>query len=306
MPLENTRILLKDADRKGYAIGAFNINNLEFLQGVIMGAKEANFPVIVAVTEGAIQYAGLDYLISLVRTAANYIDLPISLHLDHGRDLKLIQTCIEKGFSSVMIDVSYLPFEENLKLTRKVVEMAKPYGTSVEAELGRLKGIEDIIAERDTVLVNPEEAEMFVRETGIDFLAPSIGTSHGAFKFKGKPQLDFDRLKETKRVTGIPLVLHGASSVPSEILKLIRDYGGEISGAKGVPDVDIKRAISLGVCKVNIDTDLRLAFLGALRKVLKENPSEYDPRKILAPARDFIAEVVRDKIRFFCIQEEKN
>ncbi len=301
MALTSTKEILEKAHREGYAVGAFNVNNMEILQGVIEGSQETSAPVIVAVTEGAIRYAGFDYLVAMVRVAAEEASVPVALHLDHGRDPGVIRRCIEGGFTSVMIDASHMPFEENLKATKEVVEMARPFGVSVEAELGRLKGVEDLLSvkEREATLTDPEEAERFVRETGIDFLAPAIGTSHGAFKFKGKPKLDIDRLREIKGRVGIPLVLHGASTVPPWLLELLHSYGGKLDEAKGVPPDQLREAIASGVNKVNTDTDLRLAFTVAVRKVLQESPEVFDPRKILGPARDLIKRVVMEKNRLF-------
>jgi len=298
MPLVTGKEILDKANSEGYAVGAFNINNMEILQGIIKAAEEMQAPVIIATSEGAIKYAGIEYLVTMLKTCANIVDIPIALHLDHGRDLEVIKACIDKGYTSIMIDASHLPLEENIKETKKVVDLARSKGISVEAELGRLKGIEDTISveERDAILIDPEEAKRFVEATQVDSLAPAIGTSHGAFKFKGEATLDFKRLERVKQLTGIPLVLHGASGVPKWILDKVSKYGGKLSGAKGVPDETIIKAISLGINKINIDTDLRLALVGAIRQVLYESPDEFDPRKILGPARNSIAKVVTEKI----------
>lgn len=298
MPLVTGKEILDKANSEGYAVGAFNINNMEILQGIVKAAEEMHAPVIIATSEGAIKYAGIEYLVTMVKTCANLLNIPIALHLDHGRDLEVIKNCIDKGYTSIMIDASHLPLEENIKETKKVVDLAHPKGISVEAELGRLKGIEDTISveERDAILIDPEEAKRFVESTQVDSLAPAIGTSHGAFKFKGEATLDFKRLEKVKQLTGITLVLHGASGVPQWILDKVSTYGGKVSGAKGVPDEAITKAISLGINKINIDTDLRLALLGAIRQVLQETPKEFDPRKILGPVRDSIAKVVTEKI----------
>jgi len=295
------REVLKAAHHGRYAVGAFNINNLEILQGVVTGCVETHSPVIIAVTEGAIQYAGFDYIVAMVRTAAELAPIPMVLHLDHGRDLEIIGRCIQGGFTSVMIDASHLPLEENIKETKRVVAMAHAEGVSVEAELGRLRGVEDLVSvhEREATLTDPEEASRFVEETGVDSLAPAIGTSHGAFKFKGEAKLDLARLKAIKERVGIPLVLHGASTVPQHILELVTRYGGALKEAKGVPPDQLKEAIALGINKINTDTDLRLALTGAVRKVLAEDRQVFDPRKILGPARDMIAEVVKDKVKLF-------
>jgi fructose-bisphosphate aldolase class II len=298
MPLVTGKEILDKADAEGYAVGAFNINNMEILQAIVGAAEEERSPVMIAVSEGAIKYAGIEYLTAMVRTAASTTQVPMALHLDHGKDFDVILQCIKHGFTSVMIDASHLPFEENVAATKKVVGVAHPEGVSVEAELGRLQGIEDnvSVAERDAVLVNPEEARRFVQETGVDSLAPAIGTSHGAFKFKGKAELDFDRLAETKKLTKIPLVLHGASTVPENILEKASTYGAKIPGAKGVPTDHLRKAIDLGINKVNTDTDLRLALTAAVREVFATSPEQFDPRKILGPARDLMREVVREKI----------
>lgn len=301
MGLVTGKEILEAAHRGGYAIGAFNINNLEILQGVVAGCVETRSPVIIAVSEGAIQYAGFDYIVAMVRTAAALIPIPMALHLDHGRDQEIISRCIQGGFTSVMIDASHLPLEENIKETTRVVEMAHAEGVSVEAELGRLRGVEDLISvqEREATFTDPEEAERFVEETSVDSLAPAIGTSHGAFKFKGEARLDLERLKTIKERVDVPLVLHGASTVPQHILELMIQYGGELQEAKGVPPAQLTKAIALGINKINTDTDLRLALTGAVRKVLAEDRRIFDPRKILGPARDMITEVVKDKVKLF-------
>jgi fructose-bisphosphate aldolase class II len=300
MGLVTGKEILEAAHSEGYAIGAFNINNLEILQGVVAGSVETQSPVIIAVSEGAIKYAGFDYIVAMVRAAA-LVPIPMALHLDHGRDQEIISRCIQGGFTSVMIDASHLPLEENIKETKRVVEMAHVKGISVEAELGRLRGVEDMISvqEREATFTDPEEAERFVAETGVDSLAPAIGTSHGAFKFKGEAKLDLERLKAIKERVEIPLVLHGASTVPQQILELVVQYGGELQEAKGVPPGQLKKAIALGINKINTDTDLRLALTGAVRRVLAEDPRVFDPRKILGPARDIITEVVKDKAKLF-------
>jgi fructose-bisphosphate aldolase class II len=301
MPLASGRDVLLEARRRGYAVGAFNFNNLEFLQAIVSAAETEQVSVFLATSEGAVTYAGLEFIIAMVRVAAERASVPVVLHLDHGRNLDLIQSCIKAGYTSVMIDASNLPFEENLGITRQVVQMAHPAGVSVEAELGRLSGVEDIVSvtERDAVLVDPAQARQFVQETGVDSLAPAIGTVHGAFKFKGEPKLDFDRLERVNEMTGIPLVLHGASSVPETIRARAEQFGAKVAGARGVPIPEIQQAIRLGVNKVNVDTDLRLAMMASIRQTLTEHPEEIDPRKIMGPARDAIAELVRERIRAF-------
>jgi fructose-bisphosphate aldolase class II len=288
------------ARREAYAVGAFNIQNLESLSAVVEAAAEEKSPVIVAVTPGAIKYAGLKYLAGLVRAAAESSPVPMSLHLDHGEDMETVSKCLEAGFTSVMIDGSHMKFEENVAITKRVVDLARPKGVSVEAELGRLAGVEEkTVEEREAVLTDPDEAEEFVRRTGVDALAVSIGTSHGAYKFKGEPKLDFERLRLIRERVNVPLVLHGASSVPQWIIEKATKYGAELAGAKGIPEDHIKKAIALGITKINIDTDLRLAFTATVREVLANSPKEFDPRKILGPAKEAMKEVVKAKMRLF-------
>jgi fructose-bisphosphate aldolase class II len=299
--LVTNRELLQAAYHGGYAVGAFNINNLEFLTAIAAAATEERSPVIVAVSEGAIKYAGFDVLVGMVRTVASRAPVPMSLHLDHGKDPAVLMQCIEGGFTSVMIDASEKEFSENVRATKSVVDMAAKRGISVEAELGRLAGIEDIVsvAERDAVLTDPSKAAEFVRRTGVDSLAVSIGTSHGAYKFKGESVLAIDRVKEIRERTGIPLVLHGASGVSQETVSKAARYGAVLGKPAGVPDASIREAIKFGVAKVNIDTDMRLAFMASLRETLSTKTGEFDPRKILGPARDAIKDVVRGKMRLF-------
>jgi len=298
--LVTNKELLQRAKREAYAVGAFNIQNLESLLAVVEASEEERSPVIVAVTPGAIKYAGLNYLARLVKTAAEVSPVPMSLHLDHGEDVETVKKCLEAGFTSVMIDGSHLKFEENIALTRRVVDMAHPKGVSVEGELGRLAGVEEkTVEEREAVLTDPKEAEEFVKRTGVDALAVSIGTSHGAYKFKGEPQLDFERLRLIRERVNVPLVLHGASSVPQWIIEKATKYGAELAGAKGIPEDHIKKAIALGITKINIDTDLRLAFTATVREVLANSPKEFDPRKILGPAKEAMKEVVKAKMRLF-------
>ncbi|MEW6377170.1 MAG: class II fructose-1,6-bisphosphate aldolase [Thermodesulfobacteriota bacterium] len=301
MGLFTNKHLLNQAQKGGYAVGAFNINNLEILQAILSAGEEERSPAIIAVSEGAIQYAGLLNIVSMVRTASEQTSILLSLHLDHGKDLEVIRSCIESGFTSVMIDGSHLEFKENMAITKRVVEMASPKGVSVEAELGRLKGIEDnvSVSERNAIFTDPQAAEEFVKKTGVDALAIAIGTSHGAYKFKGEAKLDFERLKEIARRLDIPLVLHGASGVPKPVLEKAERFGAKLPGAKGIPDEAIQRAISLGICKINIDTDLRLSFVGAIREVLTLKPEEFDPRKILGPGREAIKQTVQSKMRLF-------
>ncbi|MEM3726185.1 MAG: class II fructose-1,6-bisphosphate aldolase [Candidatus Bathyarchaeia archaeon] len=298
--LVTNRDLLLPAKRGAYAVGAFNIQNLESLLAVSEAAAEEKSPVIVAVTPSAIKYAGLAYLTKIVRTAAENTPVPMSLHLDHGEDFETVSKCIEAGFTSVMIDGSFLKFEENIAITKRVVDLAHSKGVSVEAELGRLAGVEEkTVEEKEAILTDPDAAEEFVKRTGVDALAVAIGTSHGAYKFKGEAKLDFERLKLIAKKVDIPLVLHGASSVPAWIIGKATKYGAELSGAKGIPEEHIKKAISLGISKINIDTDLRLAFTATIREVLANSPKEFDPRKILGPAKDAMKEVIKGKMRLF-------
>ncbi len=299
MPLVNTKEMFKRAYEEGYAIGAFNVNNMEIIQGITEAAKKQNAPLILQVSSGARKYANHTYLTKLVEAAIIETDLPIALHLDHGDSFELCKSCIDGGFTSVMIDGSHLSFEENIALTKKVVEYAKPRNVTVEGELGRLAGVEDEVNvnAEDASYTKPEEVEEFVKRTGVDSLAIAIGTSHGAFKFKGEAKLRFDILEEvSKRLPGFPIVLHGASSVVPEYVQLINEHGGEIAGAKGVPEEMLRRAASMAVCKINIDSDLRLAMTAKVREALDQDPKNFDPRKYLSPARDAIRDIVEHKI----------
>lgn len=299
MLLTNKEIL-NSAMAGNYAVGAFNIHNLESLQAVVTAAQEEKSPVIVAVTPSAIKYAGLFYLTKIVQTAAQLMSLPMSLHLDHGKDIETVRKCVNVGFTSVMIDGSHLNFEENIALTSKVVRLAHSKDVAVEAELGRLAKVEEAsVEEKEAILTDPEAAKEFVERTDVDALAVAIGTSHGAYKFKGEPKLDFKRLTKIKEKTGIPLVLHGASSVPAWIIAKATKYGAQLAGAKGIPNESIKQAIKLGITKINIDTDLRLTFTATVREVLATSPSQFDPRKILGPAREAMKEIVKSKMRLF-------
>jgi fructose-bisphosphate aldolase class II len=300
MVLLTNKEVLEKARAGRYAVGAFNVSNMEILQGVVEAAKEEKSPVIIAATPGAIKYAGLNYIVTMAKTASELTQIPMTLHLDHGADFDTAAKCIGAGFTSVMIDGSSLKFEENIALTKKVVEIAHPKMVSVEAELGRLAGVEEVaVKEREAILTDPNAAKKFVDRTGVDSLAVAVGTSHGAYKFRGEPKLDFERLKEIREKVDVLLVLHGASGVPKNIVEKARKYGAELPGAKGVPDEDIRQAISLGITKINIDTDLRLALMATMREVLAAHPEEFDPRKILGPAREAIKEVVRAKMRLF-------
>ena len=301
MPLVTTTEMFKKAYEGGYAIGAFNVNNMEIIQGITEAAAEERAPLILQVSAGARKYAKHIYLTKLVEAAIADTDLPIALHLDHGADFDICKACVDGGFSSVMIDGSKYSFEENIALTRKVVEYAHAHGVVVEGELGTLAGIEDDVHVKadDALFTRPEEVEEFVTRTGVDSLAIAIGTSHGAYKFKPgtKPQLRFDILEEVgRRLPGFPIVLHGASSVPQEFVAEVNKYGGNMPGAIGVPEEMLRQAAQMAVCKINIDSDLRLAMTAAVRRHLAEHPSDFDPRQYLTPARTAIKEMVRHKI----------
>lgn len=298
--LVTNKDLMIPARRSGYGVGAFNVNNLEAVLSVVEAAVEEKSPAIVAVTPSAIKYAGLPYISKIVRTAAELAPVPLSLHLDHGEDFETASKCVGAGFTSVMIDGSHLKFEDNISLTKRVVDVAHPKGVSVEAELGRLAGVEEsTVEEKDAILTDPAVAKDFVERTGVDTLAVAIGTSHGAYKFKAEPKLDFERLKLISKNVSLPLVLHGASSVPAWIIEKAAKYGAELGGAKGIPEENIQKAISLGIAKINIDTDLRLAWTAAVREVLANSPKEFDPRKILGPAKEAMKQVVKGKMKLF-------
>ncbi|NLB10149.1 MAG: class II fructose-1,6-bisphosphate aldolase [Clostridiaceae bacterium] len=303
MPLVSTTEMFKKAYDGGYAIGAFNVNNMEIIQGIVNAAAKLNAPLILQVSAGARKYANNTYLVKLVEAALIESGLPIALHLDHGDSFELCKSVIDDGFTSVMIDGSHLPYEENIALVQRVVDYAhnhNPY-INVEAELGRLEGVEDdvSVSAEDASYTDPGQVEDFVGRTGCDSLAIAIGTSHGAYKFKPgtKPQLRFDILEEIqKRLPGFPIVLHGASSVVPEFVKMINTHGGNMPDAIGVPEDMLRKAAQMSVCKINIDSDLRLAMTGTIRKVMAENPAEFDPRKYLGPARDAIEAMVAHKI----------
>lgn len=298
MPLLPMSVLLNKANAEGYAVGAFNTNNMEITQGIIDGAVADKSPVIIQCSEGAMDYAGVDMIVAMVRAAAEDAGVPVALHLDHGKEFDNVIRCIRAGFTSVMIDGSHLPLDENIALAKKVVDIAHAAGVSVEAELGRIAGIEDNVStsEKDAILTDPAEAERFVSETGVDALAVAIGTSHGPKKFKGEPRLELDRIREIKSRVGIPLVMHGASAVPKEVVAKAVKYGAEIEGASGVPDEAVSQAVANGISKVNIDTDMRLAMIAAMREALHSNPGVTDPRKVLGPSKAAITEIVRHKI----------
>ena len=286
--------------KEGFVIGAFNVNNMEIIQGIVDAAAETNSPVILQASASAIKYAGINYLMKMVEAATEvYPNLPIALHLDHGPDFETCKMCIDAGFTSVMIDGSKYDFEENVRITKEVVDYAHSKGVVVEAELGKLAGIEDEVNvdSKDAMYTDPAQAEEFVKRTNCDSLAIAIGTSHGAYKFKGEAKLRFDILKEIKeRIPNTPIVLHGASSVIQDLVSMCNEYGGDIQGSKGVPDEILREASSSGVSKINVDTDLRLAMTAGIRKVFAEDKSAFDPRKYLTPARDLIKETVKHKI----------
>jgi fructose-bisphosphate aldolase class II len=300
MPLVTTKEMFEKSMKEGFAIGAFNINNMEILQGIVDAAQKQNSPVILQASSGAIKYARIKYLMKMVEAAAEETTIPIAIHLDHGADFEACKMCIDNGFTSVMIDGSKYSFEENIEITKKVVEYAHERGVVVEAELGQLAGIEDDVnvSESDAKYTDPEQAKEFVERTGCDSLAIAIGTSHGAYKFKGEAKLRMDILKEIKeKIPNTPIVLHGASTVIPELVETCNKYGGDIPGAKGVPDEILHTASISGVSKINVDTDLRLAFTSEIRKSLAENPGAFDPRKYLTPAREKITEIVEHKIK---------
>ena len=302
MPLVTTTEMFKKAYEGGYAVGAFNVNNMEIVQGITEAASELKAPVILQVSAGARKYAKHAYLVKLVEAAVvDCPEIPIALHLDHGADFEICKSCIDGGFTSVMIDGSSRAFEDNIAETRKVVEYAHARGVVVEAELGKLAGIEDAVnvSAADASYTDPAQVQDFVERTGVDSLAIAIGTSHGAYKFKPgqKPQLRFDILKEVSdRLPGFPIVLHGASSVIPEYVEMINQFGGEMPDAIGIPEDMLREAAKMAVCKINVDSDLRLAMTAAVRKYLAENPSHFDPRQYLSPARDAIKSLVMHKI----------
>ena len=295
----STKKILEKARRKNYAVGHFNINNMEIAQGAVQAAQRLKSPIILATSQGAINYAGIHFLHNIALTCSNLSKIPVALHLDHGRNIETINRCIRLGYSSVMFDGSNLPYEENIKITRKIVNKAHKKGISVEAELGTIGGSEDLVSARKIIYTDPTKAKEFVERTGCDFLAVAIGTSHGAYKFKGKADLRHDILKEIKKRVNIPLVLHGASGVPEKVVKQAEKYGAKLSGVYGVPNSQIKLAIKNGINKFNTDTDLRIAFDAAVRKYLAKKPKDFDPRHILGPAREKIQQVAQERIKVF-------
>jgi len=290
--------VLSKARKGNYAVGAFNINNMEICQAVIRAAVAQKSPVIIATTEGAIKYAGIDYLKCIAQSAAKQ-KVPTVLHLDHGRDIAIIKQAIKAGYTGIMYDGSHLKFKDNVKNTKKVVNLANKKGIGVEGELGTIGGAEDLVIARKIIYTDVEQAKEFVDKTGVSALAVAIGTSHGAYKFKGKAKLDIHLLKQIKEVVKVPLVLHGASGVPSWLITQAARFGADLGKPEGVPNDQIVKAIESGVNKINTDTDLRLAFDAAIRKFLKEKPKDFDPRHILGPARDLIQEVVEQRMKLF-------
>lgn len=298
--------LLTHANRHSYAVGAFNVNNLEILQAIVDAASETKSPVIIQTSEGAIEYAGGEYLKAMAYVASKS-KVKMAFHLDHGKDLKIVRECIKNGWTSVMYDGSKLPYAENLKKTKQVVACARTKGVSVEAELGAIKGVEDkvSVSEREVFFTDPLQAQDFVRQTGIDALAVSVGTAHGPFKFEGETVLDYARIKKIKSLVSLPLVLHGASGIPANVLDILHEHCEEmhdcvrLSDAKGVSDVAIRKAIKAGINKINIDSDLRIAFTAAVRKTLLEDRELYDPRKLLSPAKNLMKQVAVQKMKLF-------
>ena len=301
VPFVTTTEMFRKAYEGGYAIGAFNANNMEIIQGITEAAKECRAPVIIQVSPSAMRYANVTYLVKMIEAAEKETGLPIALHLDHGDSFEVCKECIENGFTSVMIDASSKPFEENVAITRQVVEYAHAHGVVVEAELGALAGVEDdvVVSEEHSCYTDPNEVEEFVHRTGIDSLAIAIGTSHGAYKFKPgtKPQLRFDILEEvSRRLPGFPIVLHGASSVAPEYVQMVNENGGSMPDAIGIPEEQLRKASSMAVCKINIDSDMRLALTGTIRKYFNDHPSEFDPRKYMGADRENIKTVFKHKI----------
>lgn len=298
MPLVSPRDCFTEAYICGYAVGGFNVNSMEVVQAVTRAAQEEHSSVILQASSSAIRFAGMDYLVGMVKAAAAETGLPLVLHLDHGATLEACQECIEAGFTSVMIDGSHLPYEENVALTKQVVDYAHKRDVWVEAELGKLAGVEDEVSSEHSVYTDPDQAMEFIDRTGCDSLAVAVGTSHGAYKFKGDAKLDMDRLlKITNMRINYPLVLHGSSGVPQEAIAMANEFGAKIEGAKGMPDAMLRQAARMGVCKINIDTDIRLTMTAHIRKHMAENPSAFDPRGYMGAAREAVIELVRQKMR---------
>ena len=298
MPLTSPRAMFERAYKEGYAIGAFNVNNMEIIQGIMEAGAEEKAPLILQVSAGARKYAGQHYIVKLIEAGLLEADLPVVLHLDHGADFDICKSCVDGGFTSVMIDGSHHSFEENIAVTKRVVEYAHAHGVWVEAELGRLAGVEEDVSSEHSIYTDPDQAVEFVERSGCDSLAIAIGTSHGAYKFKGEAKLDFERLEKIgSLMPGYPLVLHGASSVPQEFVEMCNTYGGKVAGAAGVPEELLRKAAGMAICKINIDTDIRLAMTASIRKQLVEHPEEFDPRGYLKPARQAVKDMVQHKIK---------
>ena len=298
MPLTSPRAMFERAYKEGYAIGAFNVNNMEIVQGITEAGAEEKAPLILQVSAGARKYAGQHYIVKLIEAGLLEADLPVVLHLDHGADFDICKSCVDGGFTSVMIDGSHHSFEENIAVTKRVVEYAHDHGVWVEAELGRLAGVEEDVSSEHSIYTDPDQAVEFVERSGCDSLAIAIGTSHGAYKFKGEAKLDFERLEKIGNLMpGYPLVLHGASSVPQEFVEMCNAYGGKVAGAAGVPEELLRKAAGMAICKINIDTDIRLAMTASIRKQLVEHPEEFDPRGYLKPARQAVKDMVQHKIK---------
>ena len=299
MPLTSPKEMFAAAYAGGYAIGALNVKNMEIIQGIMGAASEEKSPVILQVSAGARKYAGQVYIMKLVEAAlALDPSVPVVVHLDHGPSFEMCRDCIDGGFTSVMIDGSHLPYEENIALTKQVVDYAHQRNVWVEAELGKLAGVEEHVSSAEHVYTDPDQAVDFVARTGCDSLAVAIGTSHGAYKFKGEAKLDFERLQAINaKLPGYPLVLHGASSVPQEFVQLCNEYGGQVGGARGVPEEMLRKSAGMGVCKINVDTDIRLALTATVRQCFAEHPEQFDPRSYLSPAREAVKKMVAHKIR---------
>lgn len=299
MVLVSSKTMLVKARKEGYAVGAFNVNNLETLQAVVRAAEECKSPVIIQTSEGAIAYAGLQTLSAMIRAVATQTKIPVALHLDHGKSISLAKDCLRVGYTSIMIDASHEKFMKNVKLTQEVVRLCKTRKVGVEAELGTIGGAEDTVSSRQILLTNPCAAAEFVKQTHCNFLAVAIGTSHGAQKFSGKAHLELELLREISQCVRIPLVLHGASAVPNWLVRTANKYGAELSNACGVPENDVRKAIRLGVAKINTDTDLRICFDAGIRKYLTQHPSDIDPRHVLGEARELMQQLVRHRLRTF-------
>lgn len=297
--LVSSKQLLIKARRDGYAIGAFNFNNLEQLQAIINAAEAEKSPVIISTSQGAIEYAGIEMLVSMAKVAAHSVKVPVALHLDHGKDPNIVKLAMKSGYTSVMFDGSALPYAQNVSLTKQLATLAHTKKIPLEAELGVLGGVEDMVKARESLFTDPTQVKDFVSRTGCDSIAVSIGTSHGVYKFKGQAFLDFERLRQIARVVSLPIVLHGASGVPADLVSKAKKFGAKLDDPRGVDDSSILNAIKLGVAKINIDSDLRLAFMEAVRQELVENPEVFDPRQILTPARELMTEVARKKMRLF-------